>query len=67
MGEVLSGQFQFTVDFVETSPDGEVDIQSVEVTGRFDNVPYQVTVTDPFDLDVPLPTRNFTTDVTATP
>ncbi|GAB5494555.1 MAG: hypothetical protein Phog2KO_47700 [Phototrophicaceae bacterium] len=64
VGEVLSGQFQFAVDFVETSPQGEVDVQSVEVTGRFDNVPYQITVSDPFDLDVPLPTRNFTSDGT---
>ena len=64
VGEVLSGQFQFTVDFVETSAEGEVDVQSVEVTGSFDNVPYQITVSDPFDLDVPLPTRNFTSDGT---
>lgn len=67
VGEVLSGQFQFTADFVETSPEGEVDVQSIEVTGSFEDVPYQITVTDPFDLDVPLPTRNFTTDATSTP
>lgn len=67
VGEVLSGQFQFTADFVETSPEGEVDVQSVEVTGSFENVPYQITLSDPFDLDVPLPTRNFTADETEQP
>lgn len=67
VGEALSGQFQFTADFVETSPEGEVDIQSIEVTGSFENVPYQITLDDPFDLDVPLPTRNFTTDETQQP
>lgn len=67
VGEALSGQFQFTADFVETSPEGEVDIQSVEVTGQFENVPYRITLSDPFDLDVPLPTRNFTADETEQP
>lgn len=67
IGEALSGQFQFSADFAETSLEGEVDIQSVEITGQFDDVPYQVTLTDPFDVDVPLPTRNFTTDGTDQP
>ncbi|MEM9951899.1 MAG: hypothetical protein AAF846_09880 [Chloroflexota bacterium] len=67
VGEALSGQFQFSAQFIETSPQGEVDVQTVEVTGQFEDVPYQVTLDDPFDLNVPLPTRNFDTDNTQQP
>lgn len=59
IGEIVSGRFQFTADFTETSATGEVDVQSIEVTGTFENVPYLITSDDPFELDVPVPTRNF--------
>lgn len=59
VGQTVSGQFQFTTDFTESSPEGEVDVQSVEVTGMFENIPYQVSLDDPFENIVPLPTRNF--------
>ncbi|MGJ3240366.1 MAG: hypothetical protein ACFE0Q_16785 [Anaerolineae bacterium] len=62
IGEAISGQFQFSVSHTETSDAGEIDVQTVEITGRFDDVPYQITLDDPFELDVPLPTRNFTGD-----
>lgn len=64
VGEVLSGQFQFTAEYTETSPEGEIDVQAIEVTGSFENVPYQITVDDPFAVDVPLPTRDFGTGAT---
>ncbi|MGB7340769.1 MAG: hypothetical protein WBC91_17860 [Phototrophicaceae bacterium] len=67
IGEALSGQFQFSADFIETSLTGEVDVQSVEVTGQFEDVPYRITLNDPFEIDVPLPTRNFTSDGTDQP
>lgn len=62
IGEAVSGQFQFSAQFTETSSTGETDTQTVEITGTFEDVPYQVTLDDPFDLDVPLPTRNFSAD-----
>jgi|GEM_PF-5640641 len=67
VGEVLSGQFQFSADFTETSPEGEVDVQSITVTGSFEDVPYQISLDDPFEIEIPLPTRNFTTDGTDQP
>lgn len=67
VGEVLSGQFQFSADFTETSPEGEVDVQSIDVTGNFEDVSYQFSLDDPFEIDIPLPTRNFTTDSTGQP
>lgn len=66
-GEIISGEFQFRAEFTETSKDGEVATKTIAVIGNFENIPYQSTVDDPFEVNVPLPTRNFTEDSTAQP
>ncbi|MEO1646032.1 MAG: hypothetical protein AAFR67_12660 [Chloroflexota bacterium] len=59
VGDTLTGTFQFGAEYTQRSDAGEVDIQSVLVTGRFDDIAYQIRSTDPFEIEVPLPTRNF--------
>lgn len=67
VSEIISGEFQFRAEFTETSEDGEVAVKTIAVIGNFENVPYQSTVDDPFEVHVPLPTRNFTEDSTQQP
>lgn len=55
VGEALSGEFQFTASYV--TDDGSRS--QVEVSGSFADIPYHRSG-DPFEVDVPLPTRNFT-------
>lgn len=59
-GESISGDFQFTAAYIQRSPEGEVQTQRIEVLGSFADVPHQSTGTNPFDVNVPLPTRIFT-------
>ena len=58
-GEVISGEFQFRAEYTDSSSDGELDVKVIAVIGSFENVPYQNAVDDPFELNIPLPTRNF--------
>lgn len=68
VGDSISGTFQFSADYTQRSDSGEVDVQTVTITGRFEEIVYQVQSTDPFAVDVPLPTRNFTDeDLTPSP
>lgn len=54
VGDRLSGEFQFTAH--RTADDGTV--KAVEIKGSFSDVPYN-TATDPFNVSVPLPTRDY--------
>lgn len=66
-GEIISGDFQFRAEFTETNEDGEFDTKTIAVIGSFENIPYQSTLDDPFEVIVPLPTRNFVEDSTQEP
>lgn len=61
----LSGHFQFSADAVETFA-GESSRQTVQITGSFEYIPYQLTQDALFENVIPLPTRNFEL-ATATP
>lgn len=67
VGDTLTGTFQFSADYTQRSATGEVDVQSVTLTGRFVDIPYQIRNPDPFEINVPLPTRNFSPPDDETP
>lgn len=56
--DTLSGLFQFAAQRTLTSEQGEVEIQTIQISGEFTDV-ILISGEDPFENAVPLPTRVF--------